>query len=187
MKKSSDNTNRPRKLEEVFRDGFEPAEVSPRASIWHHIEQELEVKQAGYYKKRLVWYRSVAAASITLLLVALSYFWYDAQTGHQLNLPGTTSGQIVQNKNNPATPEIAKTDRAIPNQFPAPENLKKEQVYEQPAIESQPADQLTLLLQSRQQCRVIAQIIGRLARVGVIVPYPNHVVVTRKRIDHDYI
>ncbi|RDC64989.1 hypothetical protein [Adhaeribacter pallidiroseus] len=140
MKKSSDNTNRPRKLEEVFRDGFEPAEVRPRASNWHHIEQELEVKQAGYYKKRLVWYRSVAAASITLLLVALGYFWYDTQTGHRLNLRGASSGELVQRKNNATTPAIVKTDdKDIREQSPITENLKK----------NKPTN--LLLLQNRRQ------------------------------------
>ncbi|QMU31331.1 hypothetical protein [Adhaeribacter radiodurans] len=95
MKESSDNSNRPRKLEEVFRDGFESAEVNPRTSIWHRIEQDLEVQQAGYYKKRLVWYRSVAAASITLLMLAMGYFWYDTQTGHHLNVPNASSPNLA--------------------------------------------------------------------------------------------
>ena len=161
MKKSSDNTNRPRKLEEVFRDGFEPAEVSPRASIWHHIEQELEVKQAGFYKKRLVWYRSVAAASITLLLVAFSYFWYDAQTGHQLKLPGTSAGQIVQNKSSqPTNPKI--TNTAVPDsskQATIAKNLKKEQIYAQPPPQSQSSTPRTYFV-SRSRKNKVSQAVN---------------------------
>ncbi|PSR55643.1 hypothetical protein AHMF7605_20100 [Adhaeribacter arboris] len=105
MKESSDNSRRPRKLEEVFRDGFESAEVNPRASIWHRIEQDLEVKQAGYYKRRLVWYRSVAAASITLLILAVGYFWYDTQTSHHLKATGAT----LAVENNKATSPAVET------------------------------------------------------------------------------
>ncbi|MDQ4139537.1 MAG: hypothetical protein M3142_03340 [Bacteroidota bacterium] len=118
MKESSDNSNRPRKLEEVFRDGFEPAEVDPRASIWHRIEQDLEVKQAGYYKKRLVWYRSVAAASITLLMLALGYFWYDTQTGHRLNIPGSSPNLAVENKKATLPAEEPKSDKVASENQP---------------------------------------------------------------------
>lgn len=120
MKKSSDNTNRPRKLEEVFRDGFEPAEVTPRASIWHRIEQELEVKQAGYYKKRLAWYRSLAAASITLLVLAISYFWYDTQTSHRVNFPSTSSPNTATQHNNISSPpKITESEKLTPTHQPS--------------------------------------------------------------------
>lgn len=103
MKESSDNTNQPRKLEEVFRDGFEPAEVTPGPGIWNRIEQELDGKQAGYYKRRLAWYQGLAAASIVLLLLAMGYFWYDTKTAHQLNMPASSSVATTPNHTAPPT------------------------------------------------------------------------------------
>ncbi|QNF33165.1 hypothetical protein HUW51_10665 [Adhaeribacter swui] len=140
MKKSSDNTNRPRKLEEVFRDGFEPAEVNPRASTWHHIEQELEVQQASYYKKRLVWYRSVAAASVSLLLVTLGYFWYDAQTRHQFNVPAATNNTVVQNNTTQNTESVASANQNTTSE--EAKILKKSPVYESLVRQTPPAAQL---------------------------------------------
>lgn len=99
MKESSDNTNQPRKLEEVFRDGFEPAEVAPSAKLWRRIEQELEVKQAGYYKKHLAWYRGIAAASVLLLMLAMGYFWYDTKTAHRVAFRNSSVDTTAQNNN----------------------------------------------------------------------------------------
>lgn len=109
MKESSDNAPRPRSLEEVFRDGFKPAEVTPPAPLWHRIEQELEGKQTGYYKQRLIWYRRVAAASILLLLLATAYFWYDTQTAHQTAvLPPTADSAARRPASNLPAPATKK-------------------------------------------------------------------------------
>ena len=101
MNESSDNTNQPRKLEEVFRDGFEPAEVAPSNNLWSRIEQDLDRREVSYYKRHLGWYRSVAAASVLLLMLAMGYFWYDTQTVHQVALPdmhGTTAQRNQPNQ-----------------------------------------------------------------------------------------
>lgn len=108
MKESSDNQNRPRKLEEVFRDGFDPAEVTPSDKLWNRIEQELDGNKVSYYKKHLAWYRGIAAASILLLMLAMGYFWYDTQTIHKGGL-GSNNQEIAasKNRNLPNPPDVS--------------------------------------------------------------------------------
>jgi Outer membrane protein beta-barrel domain len=54
-------------LENLFRQKFAEAEVSPRASLWEQLDHELLVQQNETYRRRLLGYRWAAAASLLLL------------------------------------------------------------------------------------------------------------------------
>jgi hypothetical protein len=77
--------NRPRKLEDIFREGMEEAEMAPSDLLWSRIERDLHIKEAGLYKKRLVWYQRLAAACVVLVLFAGAYLFFDAR---QVSQPG---------------------------------------------------------------------------------------------------
>lgn len=54
-------------LENLFRQKFAEAEVTPRASLWEQLDHELLVQQNETYRRRLLGYRWAAAASVLLL------------------------------------------------------------------------------------------------------------------------
>ncbi|GAB3541124.1 hypothetical protein GCM10027443_40010 [Pontibacter brevis] len=58
------------KLEEEFSGRMYDAEASPSQNLWDRIDHELTVQENGAYKKRAAFYRQLAAACITLLLLA---------------------------------------------------------------------------------------------------------------------
>ncbi|SHI72404.1 hypothetical protein SAMN02745146_1505 [Hymenobacter daecheongensis DSM 21074] len=61
-------------LEHLFRQKFAEAEVPPRASLWEQIDHNLVVGQNETYRRRLLLYRWVAAASVALLVSFGSWF-----------------------------------------------------------------------------------------------------------------
>lgn len=78
MKELSDK-NRPKKLEDIFREGMKEAEVAPSDLLWSRIERDLNIKETGYYKERLVWYQRLAAACVALVLCAGAYIFFENQ------------------------------------------------------------------------------------------------------------
>jgi hypothetical protein len=78
--------NRPKKLEDIFREGMEEAEMAPSDLLWSRIERDLNVKETGYFKERLVWYQRLAAACVVLVLFAGTYLFFDARQHN--NIPG---------------------------------------------------------------------------------------------------
>lgn len=58
------------KLEEEFRNRMYDAESSPSQHLWSRIDHSLTVQESGEYKKRMVFYRQLAAACVALLILA---------------------------------------------------------------------------------------------------------------------
>ncbi|WP_026463312.1 hypothetical protein [Adhaeribacter aquaticus] len=78
----------PKKLEDIFRAGMEEAEVSPSDRLWSRIEQNLDSKETKLYKEKLVWYQTLVAACITLVVCAGAFLFYDYnnERSHTRNL-----------------------------------------------------------------------------------------------------
>jgi hypothetical protein len=57
-----------RKFEESWKDAFERAEQQPADSVWTNIELDLEKAEGGTIKRRLLFYKLLAAASMTCAL-----------------------------------------------------------------------------------------------------------------------
>ncbi|GAA4313016.1 outer membrane beta-barrel protein [Nibribacter koreensis] len=92
MKESSGEDNkRNRRVEDVFRDGFEGAQVPPPARLWDNLDQALENQELKHYRTQAFWYRSVAAACLLLLLTAGAYLWQQDQS-----LFGTNEGHLAK-------------------------------------------------------------------------------------------
>ena len=71
--------NRPQKLEEIFRNNMEEAEMAPSDNLWNRIEHDLDKQEKKYYQTKMVWFQRLAAACVLLLLFAGAYVFYDYQ------------------------------------------------------------------------------------------------------------
>ena len=108
--------DQPKKLEDLFRNGMEGAEVAPSDNLWNRIEHDLDIQEKGYYKKQLFWFQRVAAACALLLLVAAGYFFYDYKFKHEAII--ATTGGIKAKQTEIAIkpePETEKTKDIKPN------------------------------------------------------------------------
>lgn len=75
--------NRPKQLEDIFREGMKEAEMAPSDLLWNRIERDLNIKETGYYRERLAWYQRLAAACVVLVLFAGAYLFFDARQDQQ--------------------------------------------------------------------------------------------------------
>jgi hypothetical protein len=113
MKESSAEDNkRNRRVEDVFREGFEDAQVPPAARLWDNLDQALENQELKHYRKQAFWYRSVAAACLLLLLTAGAFLWQQDQS-----LFGTGQGSLANAPSSTTTPSeqsaSAKQDESL--------------------------------------------------------------------------
>jgi hypothetical protein len=61
------------KFEQAWKDLFESAEIQPREEIWTKIDSGLANRQLNRYRKKVLFYKLLAAASIVLAL-GIGYF-----------------------------------------------------------------------------------------------------------------
>ncbi|RDV15664.1 PorT family protein [Pontibacter diazotrophicus] len=86
------------KLEEEFQSRMYDAEASPSQHLWDRIDHELTVQENGAYKQHAGFYRQLAAACITLLLLAggLGAWYFSSPAGTEQPIatvaPATNSG-----------------------------------------------------------------------------------------------
>lgn len=71
-----------RKFEDSFKQAFESVEVNTSDNVWIGIELELEKAEGEKTKRRLLFYKLLAAASITLTLcvAGIGYYIIDSKT-----------------------------------------------------------------------------------------------------------
>jgi len=64
------------KFERSWKDAFEKAELNPDDQVWTNIELELERQRGGELKRRLLFYKMLAAASVVfaLTVAGVGYF-----------------------------------------------------------------------------------------------------------------
>ncbi|KUG06420.1 hypothetical protein [Solirubrum puertoriconensis] len=74
-------------LEELFRQKFAEAELTPRAAVWEQLDHELLVRENQGYRKRLVGYRRAAAAAAVLAVLGLGGLY----TQHNLGTHNTAN------------------------------------------------------------------------------------------------
>ncbi|MEO8471646.1 MAG: outer membrane beta-barrel protein [Chryseolinea sp.] len=61
-----------RRFEDSFKDAFNEAEVGPSDNVWTNIELELEKEAGDKIRRKLFFYKMLAAASITFALLVTS-------------------------------------------------------------------------------------------------------------------
>lgn len=76
-----------RKFEDSFRDAFEGAEVSPSEGLWTNIELDLEKADGTRVRRRLMFYKMLAAASVAFALCFAGISYYLTQDNTK-QMPG---------------------------------------------------------------------------------------------------
>ena len=71
-----------RKFEDSFKQAFDGAEVNTSDNVWTGIELELEKAEGDKTKRRLLFYKLLAAASVTfaLCVAGIGYYIIDSKT-----------------------------------------------------------------------------------------------------------
>ena len=73
-----------RKFEDSWKDAFEGAEISPSDNVWTNIELDLEKADGGKIRRRLLFYKLLAAASVAFALGIAGVGYYAIeQKGNQ--------------------------------------------------------------------------------------------------------
>lgn len=65
-----------RKFEDSFQDAFRDAEMNPSAEVWTNIELDLEKAEGGKMKRRLLFYKLLAAASVAFAMSVAGIGYY---------------------------------------------------------------------------------------------------------------
>lgn len=65
-----------RKFEDAFHDAFKEAEVSPTENVWTNIELDLEKAEGDKMKRRIFFYKLLAAASIAFAMSVAGVGYY---------------------------------------------------------------------------------------------------------------
>ncbi|UYZ58849.1 hypothetical protein [Hymenobacter latericus] len=80
-------------LEDLFRQRFAEAELTPRAAVWEQLDHDLLVRENQGYRKRLLGYRRAAAAAAVLAALGLGG-WF-TQQGIQFNTSSSNATATV--------------------------------------------------------------------------------------------
>jgi len=67
------------RFEDIWKDAFDKAEMTPSESVWTNVELELEKADSGKYKRRLLMFQLLAAASVVFALSVTSYVFLTKQ------------------------------------------------------------------------------------------------------------
>ena len=85
-----------RKFEDSFQDAFRDAEASPSENVWTNIELDLEKADGDKMKRRLVFFKTLAAASIVFAMCVAGIGYYVFQHSDTGNLAeGTASPSVI--------------------------------------------------------------------------------------------
>src|SRR5688572_417681 len=97
-----------RKFEDSFQDAFKDAEVNPSENVWTNIELDLEKAQGDKMKRRLVFFQTLAAASVVFAMCIGGIGYYVMNRDSSVNLAQANEGGIYAEGK-----EAAKNDETI--------------------------------------------------------------------------
>lgn len=88
-----------RTFEDSLRDAFREAEATPSERVWTNIELELEKESGGDIRRRLAFYQLLAAAAVTLALLAsgVAYFMVSERDAAIEQLVAARGGEEARN------------------------------------------------------------------------------------------
>ncbi len=100
-----------RKFEESFQEAFRDAEVNPSEAVWTNIELDLEKAAGDKMKRRLVFFKTLAAASIIFALciggIGYYIFWESGTSSNLAHENSSVEGQQVSPDENSGGEESA--------------------------------------------------------------------------------
>jgi hypothetical protein len=91
-------------FEQEWREAFEGAEMPPSAHLWKGIEAELANNESGYYRKRLLFFKLMAAASVALAMVLSGMWIYTSYSPMGLHEPASTLAEARDTSSSSAAP-----------------------------------------------------------------------------------
>ena len=80
-----------RKFEDSFQEAFKDAEANPSENVWTNIELDLEKAEGDKMKRRLVFFKTLAAASIVFAMSVAGIGYYVFQRSDMGNLAQETT------------------------------------------------------------------------------------------------
>src|SRR3990170_1832875 len=92
-----------RKFEDSFQEAFKDAEVSPSDNVWTNIELDLERAEGEKMKRRLFFFKTLAAASIAFAVFMTGIGYYllkdQAQSNNLAQVPvEKESNDVIANE-----------------------------------------------------------------------------------------
>lgn len=111
-----------RKFEDSFKDAFVGAEVSPPDGVWTNIELDLEKADGNKIRRRLIFYKLLAAASVAFALcfAGLGYYMASEKAVNLKEGIAENSSQPSANTSEVQAPLINKEE--MTDKTPAPTN-----------------------------------------------------------------
>lgn len=90
------------RFEDQWKDAFEHAELTPDKSVWSGIRAEMANQTADKYKRSAIYFRWLAAASVTILIgvVAASSYYYFNQEKQLVGDEGSITKNEISDQNN---------------------------------------------------------------------------------------
>lgn len=101
-----------RKFEDLFKDAFEGAEMSPTDGVWTNIELDLEKADGSTIRRRLLFYKMLAAASVTFALCLAGITYYLGQKTNEAQPEIATRSTLAS----PSGQEASGTELANPSE-----------------------------------------------------------------------
>ncbi|HEY9045261.1 MAG TPA: outer membrane beta-barrel protein [Ohtaekwangia sp.] len=98
-----------RKFEDAFKDAFGEAEVSPAENVWTNIELDLEKAEGDKMKRRILFYKLLAAASIAFAMSMAGVGYYILQDKQYIH---NGSGIATLSQTNTAAPDESASEGA---------------------------------------------------------------------------
>lgn len=110
-----------KRFEDAFKEKFDGAELPPSEAVWNNIELELARAEGGDMKRRILFFKFLAAASVAFAMcfTGASYYYM------QKNL--SVSGQQTATRNLVEESQLANTNSNKNTSLSSEENLTKEQ------------------------------------------------------------
>jgi hypothetical protein len=107
-----------RKFEDLFKDAFEGAEVSPSDGLWTNIELDLEKADGSKVRRRLLFYKLLAAASVTFAMCLAGLTYYVTQKSDE-TLEGIAANSTLPSssaeKTKPESKESSTKETGVPS------------------------------------------------------------------------
>lgn len=108
---SSANNKNNDSLEDAFRRHMLDAETTPAPDVWSRIDHDLTVQENMQYKKRITFYRQLAAACFVLFVMAGSILAYQFNA-----MEGSADSVAIQEHSNAATHGLAHGTESAENE-----------------------------------------------------------------------
>lgn len=101
------------KFEDSLKDAFQEARLSPSENVWTNIELDLERLESGKMRRRLLFFKLLAAASVAFAMAAVGAGYYINQTyfnnTQTISSQTQSSDDVTASENNTVSNSVAES------------------------------------------------------------------------------